>query len=87
MTGPTQDSIGLSLNAQEILAGRRFPDQLLRTLVDDVSPRTQALTINYRFYYEDADLKDIIRRPAIATHLLRAAGHLLPPYRWFRRPR
>ena len=84
MTGPTQHAIGLNLNAQEVLAGRRFQDQLIRTVLD-VSPHTKALTVNYRFYYEDADLKDMIRRPAIATHLLRAAGHLLPLYRWFQR--
>lgn len=84
MTGPKkEETIALSLNANEVLGGSRFQHQLIRTVLD-ASPHTKSLVVNYRFYYHDAELKDIVRRPAIGELLLQAAGHLLPIYRWFR---
>jgi hypothetical protein len=83
MTGPMHDAIALSLNASEVLGGSRFQDQLIQTVLD-ASLHTKALVVNYRFYYDDDELKDIVRRPEIGKRLLQAAGRLLRIYRWFR---
>ena len=82
-TGPMMDVIELSVRATDLLR-RSKGDVLagaLRRLACDAA--TKALTVEYRYYFEDEQLQKKLREREFADRLIGSAKELLKLYRWF----
>jgi hypothetical protein len=85
-TGPKMDSIHLSVRAQDLLQrtkGRVLADALHRL---SCTAAIKALTVEYRYYFLDGELRKQLCTREFADRLLRSAKHLLDLYRWFNGP-
>lgn len=82
-TGPKMDSINLSIRAEDLLHSSK--GRVLRTALRGLAcdANTKALTVEYRHYFLDAQLRKQLRAREFADRLLRSAKHLLALYSWF----
>ena len=82
-TGPKMDSIHLSVRAQDLLQRPKggVLAEALRRLVCDTA--IKALTVEYRYYFVDAELRTQLRGREFADRLLRSSKRLLDLYWWF----
>lgn len=83
-TGPTFESIDLSIKAKDLLQ-RSNSGKVLRDALRGVAcdANTKALLVEYRYYFLDTKLQKELHAREFADRLLRSAKHLLDLYRWF----
>ena len=71
------------MRANELLDGSKgaILADALRQLACNTD--TKALTVEYRYYFQDSRLRSKLREREFADRLIRSAGDLLDLYRWF----